>query len=407
MIRHSSMIGALLLLTGILVSGSVFAQDGTSVRRDSVRRATTEHLTEAGFFNVRSARTDELTVYTVENDYYKLHSEGLARAVQIVEGAGMDGTKPVKIIGTYYDVPEVTMTYSPLTGSWRVDRSLDDSWDAVRKVKKQNSSFGKVNLVIYPQLALKNLIINQVYQTLWQISPALEVSLWPGSKFTYQVKIPIYNDGYGDRESKIHPEFVTLSQRFRDPWHLNILGKATVGTFSNGRYGAALEMAYYFPNERFSLDTQLGVVGMYYYDGFVLHFDKLMHFRWNLAANYYSPMLRTQFTLRAQQFLKGDYGAKFEMIRHFRHCSIGFYAEKGIEAKSNGGFRFQIALPPYRMKRRGYFPKISTSSHFGMSYNANNETYYYKEFRTESADNIMSKNAFNPYFIESELNYDR
>ena len=40
----------------------------------------------------------------------------------------------------------------------------------------------------------------------------------------------------------------------------------------------------------------------------------------------------------------------------------------------------------------------------GMSYNANNEQYYYKEFRSEASDNIMSKNYYNPYYIESALN---
>ena len=38
-----------------------------------------------------------------------------------------------------------------------------------------------------------------------------------------------------------------------------------------------------------------------------------------------------------------------------------------------------------------------------MSYNANNEQYYYKEFRTEASDNIMSRNYFNPCYINSYL----
>ena len=93
------------------------------------------------------------------------------------------------------------------------------------------------------------------------------------------------------------------------------------------------------------------------------------------------------------------------MIRHFRHCSTGLYAEKARSAQLNVGFRFQVALPPYNQKRRGYIPRVRTSGQMGMSYNANNEQYYYKEFRTEASDNIMSKNQFNPYFIESQLNF--
>ena len=112
---------------------------------------------------------------------------------------------------------------------------------------------------------------------------------------------------------------------------------------------------------------------------------------------------------------QGDYGLKFEMVRHFRHCSIGFYLEKGGEmhatefrfenvAPTNGGFRFQIALPPYRMKRHGWIPRVTTSGQIGMSYNANNEAYFYKEFRAEADDNIMSANYFNPYYINGRIN---
>ena len=36
-------------------------------------------------------------------------------------------------------------------------------------------------------------------------------------------------------------------------------------------------------------------------------------------------------------------------------------------------------------------------------YNANNEQVYYREFRTEAADNLVSKNYFNPYYINSKI----
>ena len=54
------------------------------------------------------------------------------------------------------------------------------------------------------------------------------------------------------------------------------------------------------------------------------------------------------------------------MIRHFRYCSIGFYAMKAEHAKANGGFRFQVALPPYKYKRKGYIPRVNTSTNMGI-----------------------------------------
>lgn len=381
-------------------------------------------LVEAGFANVRAVETSEFTAFTVENDYYKIPAEGFARAVQILEGSGLDESKPVKLIGTSCKVPEVTITYDPGTGSWRTTKRLDASWDAVRRQPLLGDSFGKVDITVYPQVSLKNLIITQVYQSLWDLSPALETSLWPGGKISLQVKVPLFNDGYGTGESLIHPGFLTVSQRFRDPWHLNIFGKLTAGVFNSSRYGVALELAYWFPNERFWVDTKLGYLDLIRFglsgnsgaecplpaglEGFWTHPNATndFDFVWNLAVNYYNPALQTQFLLRAERFLLGDVGFKFEMIRHFRHCSVGFYAMKGLDrgAHTNGGFRFQIALPPYRQARHGYVPRLTTSGQMGSSYNANNEQYYYREFRSEASDNIISKNYFNPYYIDRMLN---
>ena len=370
---------------------------------DGVLASIVGSLEQRGFSNIRASESPERVVLALECDSYKIPSEGFAVACALVRDILGDDGRVIKIIGLNIGVPEVTMTYDPGNGTWSTTRRLDDSWDEVRSQPRVASSVGKTDILIYPQVSLKNLIINQVYQSLWQLSPALEVSLWPGMKFTYQLKLPVYNDGYGQLESKIHPGMISLSQRFRDPWHLNINGKLTLGYFSNNRYGAALEMEYWFPDERFWVDTQLAYLGNSYWDGFIFRYDRSMYFRWNVAFNCYIPMIDTQFILRAQRFLLGDIGLKYEMIRHFNRCSVGLYAEKSRYVDMNVGFRFQIALPPYRHARNGYRPRVSLSRQMGMSYNANNEQYYYKEFRTEASDNIMSRNYFNPCYINSYL----
>ena len=75
-------------------------------------------LVEAGFANVRALETPDFTVFTVENDAYKLPAEGFSRAVQILEGSGLDTSKPIKLIGTAHKIPEVTISYDPATGAW-------------------------------------------------------------------------------------------------------------------------------------------------------------------------------------------------------------------------------------------------------------------------------------------------
>ena len=91
------------------------------------------------------------------------------------------------------------------------------------------------DITIYPELSLKNLVITQIYQVLFNLSPAIEVSFWKGMKFTAQMVIPVYNDGYASRYDKLHPGFLELSQTVRLPYNF----WATLA-FSFNRYCSTL-----------------------------------------------------------------------------------------------------------------------------------------------------------------------
>lgn len=371
----------------------------------------TEELVNMGFENVRCTENDEERIYTIENNVYKAQGFGIAKAIDIIQQQGLPENKRCKVIVTHLEIPELSLTYQPTTGNdsisghnkagWETSYVIGDSWKEVKKEKAKNSSRFKVDILIYPQLSFKNLIITQIYQVLFTMNPAIEISFWPGMKFTGQVIVPIYNDGYSIYQDKVHPGYITLSQRFRLPY--NIKGKATVGYFNADRYGVDLMLFRPFKDERFSLEGRVGYVGIGYWDGFSLHYDTDMAWTWTVGANFYWPKYNTQFSLKGEQYLMGEKGVKFEMIRHFRYASVGFYAQKGQHANSNGGFRFQVLLPPYKQKRHKVIPRVSTSYHMGIVYNAGNEQYYYRQYRSEANENIMNNNSFNPFFIKSEL----
>lgn len=362
-----------------------------------------EALVKAGFADVRAVETRPALIVSVENDSYKFHAFGIDAALDIIDST-YAGAKEKRLIVTSYGVPQVLLTYDSAAGKWKTTYRLGNNWNLVKKAEKHNISRNHVNLVFYPQLSLKNLIITQVYQTLWTINPAVEYSPLPGMKLTAQIRIPIYNDGYGIYESKVHPGHITISQRFRAAGLVNIFGKASVGWFSASQYGAAVELMHPFVNERFSVEAMLGYVGTGYWDGFMFHYDPDMKVVGKIAFNYYCPMLGTLFTLNAQRFIGRDFGAKFEMTRHFKYCSVGFYAMKGFgAAHTNGGFRFSIALPPYGNRRFFGVAKFDTGN-VGLVYNANNEQKYYREFKTEVSDNIFEHNGFNPYYINKVIN---
>lgn len=373
--------------------------------------STVNALVDMGFENVGWTEDDGERVYVLQNSAYRLQGVGISKAVDVIQEMGLPEKKACRIIVLNNNVPQISLYYHPIKGDtviqaerrdWNVSYDLGGTWKEAQKIKTKNSSLFKIDVLVYPQLAFKNLVITQIYQVLFDLSPAIEVSFWKGMKFTAQVKIPVYNDGYGRFEDEVHPGYVTISQRFRLPY--NIFGKVVVGCFSANQYGVDAEFFRPFKDERFSVMAQIGYTGMGYWSGFRYIYDPSMALiTWSVGGSFYWPQFNTQFNLKAEQYLLKEKGLKFEVIRHFRYCSIGFYAMKAENAKANGGFRFQIALPPYKYKRKGYIPRVNTSANMGIVYNAGNERYYYRQYKAEVSDNIMEQNSFNPYFIKSEL----
>ena len=373
--------------------------------------ATVEKLVLYGYENVRWKDTPTERIYTIESNEEKRIGLGVANALRIIQAQGLPKDKFCRVIVTDNNVPQLALTYyltdrdstNIQLSEWETSYDLGDSWKNVKKERKNNSSLFKVNIIVYPQLSYMNMIITQIYQVLFDLSPAIEVSLWPGGKLTGMLKIPVYNDGYGYYENKVHPGHLTISQRFRLPY--NIKGKATFGYFNSDTWGADFQLFYPFADERFSLTARASYIGIGYWNRFRLKYSGYDHMRatWSLGGHFYWPEYNTQFSLKYEKYIRHDTGVKFEMIRHFRYASVGFYAQKGTEAKVNGGFRFQVLLPPYKVKRHGYIPRVNVSNNMGIIYNANNERYYYKDFKAEVSDNIMEENRYNPFFIKSEL----
>ena len=371
---------------------------------------TVNTLVVMGFENVGWHEDDKERVYVMENTAYRLNGVGIGKAVDVVQRMGLPQNKPCRLIFLDNNVPQISLYYQPtITDSiseadrkdWEVSYDLGKNWRKQVKGKKLNSSLFKVDITVYPELSLKNLVITQIYQVLFNLSPAIEVSFWKGMKLTAQMVIPVYNDGYGSRAGKVHPGFLTLQQTVRLPY--NIWGTLAVGTFNAGRYGVDLKLFHPFKDERFSIEGRIGATGTYYWDGFDYVYGSKQRLTWSIGGSFYWPQFNLQTTVKAEQYILGERGVRVDVTRHFRYTSIGFFAMKAEGVRANGGFRFQIALPPYKYKRKGYIPRVTPSKNMGIAYNAGNERYYYKGYRSSPDDNIMNNNSFNPYFIKSEL----
>ena len=376
--------------------------------------STVDALVEMGFENVGCTEDDNERVYVLQNSAYRLNGVGIGKAVDVIQKLGLPENKSCRIIVLDNNVPQISLRYRPIIGDsvpaaerrdWNVSYDLGDSWSKARKVKLKNRSLFKVDIVVYPELMFQNYKISRVYDIVLNVSPAISVSLWKGMRVTGQVIFPIVND-YGARYEQIRPGFVTVSQTVRLPKRTFLTG--TIGFFNNFRWGVDVYAKHIFSDQRFWVDARLGYTGRGYFDNWAFYHGVKWTLTGTLSANFFLPRWNTQFTVRGDRYLLKEYGIRADMVRHFRYASIGFYAMKvfgrddAANKGLNGGFLFQIALPPYKYKRKGYIPRV-VGGDFGIRYNAGNEKQYGDGYRTNPDDNVMRNNSFNPYFIKSEL----
>ena len=386
--------------------GSAWAQSGEE---------TVKHLVEMGFENVGWTEDEHERVYVLQNSAYRQQGVGVGKAVDLIQREGLAPMKKCRIVLLDNNVPQISLSYSPMVGDsvpqasrqdWDVSYELGDTWKQARRVVKSNSSLFKVDVVVYPWLMFQNYKLSKMYDYVFQLSPAIEVSMWKGMKLTAQVVLPIQNDYYGARDSQVRPGFLTLSQSVRLPYNIFLTG--IVGFYEGGRSGAELRAKYILPDEHFWLTGRLGVTRKGYWDHWAYYHGTKWRTDFHVGLHYYWPKFNTEFMVKGERFLLGEYGSQFEMYRHFRYASIGFYAMK-IFGKDdaanngfNGGFAFRVALPPYKYKRKGYMPRL-VAGEFGFRYNSGNEKQYGNFYRSSPDDNFLVENAYNPYFIKSEL----
>lgn len=391
---------------------------------------TVDWLIGQGFENVSWAENDTERVYVIENSAYRLTGVGIGVALDEIQKHGLpeDG-KTCRLIVLDNNVPVISLSCVKMEGKevarkdWKVSYDLHDSWELVKGEKRYNSSLYKVDVLIYPDFNFRNSRLSVPYQVRFNLNPTVQVSLWKGGKVNAQIIVPIVND-YGYKYDSVRPGFLTVSHTVRLPYDIFVTG--TAGFFNNNRAGVDLQAEYHpsfieFLKGRFWIDGRVSytiwgewgewdVVGgtvknihPFRY-GYSKDADKITG---QLGINYYWAEYDTQFAFRGESFLGGDCGVRFDMTRHFKYCSIGFYGtyipSDWWNSGVNAGFRFQINLPPYKYKRKGYIPRVMPSRNWGFAYNAAGAFVYGQRFRANIDDNISNNIKYNPYYIKSEL----
>ena len=353
-------------------------------------------LLKQGMENIAVGENQTHHILVLQNSTWRLQGVGLRNLIEALPTLN----KPIQLVVLDNNIPQLTLTQQG-TGQdsqWKSSYFMKpEVWQTVKDLPKSNKSIFKFDVVLYPEIAFRNIKLDKMYDWLVNLSPAIEFSAWKGMLFTGQVILPIVNQ-YGEQYSSVRLGYLTVAQQLRLPhaWML----KATIGNFNQNRWGVDMKVFKPFANERWAIDGQLGLTGNSAFYDHQWNYSLPKRVTGSIGAQYYNPRYNVQAKLKAARYIAGDYGVRGDVMRHFRHTTIGFYGLKTDKGSWNGGFYFTIALPPYKQARKRV--RFTTAPYFDIEYNAGADAYYGRSYQTAPTENVSNGN-FNPFFIEREL----
>lgn len=103
------------------------------------------------------------------------------------------------------------------------------------------------------------------------------------------------------------------------------------------------------------------------------------------GVRVYLEKVNTEFRVRGGRFLYEDYGAQGEAMRHFKHCTVGLYAQYSDKGKENMGFKVVMMIPPYKWSGRKV--RFRPASSFRFTYNHEGDAYSARMYTTDPEEN--------------------
>ena len=72
-------------------------------------------------------------------------------------------------------------------------------------------------------------------------------------------------------------------------------------------------------------------------------------------------------------------------MRHFKHCTVGLYAQYSNKGKENFGFKVVMMIPPYKRSSRKV--RFRPASNFRFTYNHEGDAYASKMYTPDPEEN--------------------
>lgn len=338
-------------------------------------------LKELGFENIVVAQSNDTMFVSYEDPVYRGTFRGAGVLLKNLSMV-MPSITHYELIVKEDNVEKIAVHANVNAGKWTIGADYDNkSVERIKgdaSLKKNNSSYGKVNVTLFPIVSLDNHVTYKLFNYNLMIAPAVETCLWKGGHLSIQPIIPILNNNDG---SEYTPEYsnvqfgsVNVQQDFL--YDMKWWGRASVGFFHYNYLGVGLEFGHHL-TRYFDLSININAVKRQWLKGSSMYFEGNL-FSALVTASYYEPHSSVEAKLTCGRYLYDDYGARLDGICHFGEYLIGLY---GIYAggEYNAGFHFSIPFAGKKQKRMGAV-SLRMPEYFDWEYNmVSNFDWVYKK----------------------------
>lgn len=219
----------------------------------------------------------------------------------------------------------------------------------------------------------RDIMFRKLYELLINITPGVKWYAPYNWELAAQVYVPVLND-YGRYFNKVKLNVATISKQFAFGRRFFLKGSA--GIFSNDRYGVDAK-AMVIAADWLAFEGEAGLTGLCYCTT-NFHASTMRRFTGHLGVDFYIPSYDTQFRLRGGKYVYTDCGVQLDIMRHFKHCTVGVYGQWSNKGGQNAGFNIAIMLPPYKRTMRKVNVRPASVFEFDYAYYASdiaNVTY--------------------------------
>jgi hypothetical protein len=400
----------------VMVFTTLFALN-SAFDEDSLAEQIKSGLAEKGFEDVRVVLEGGRVIVTSKSKTYQDGVEATREVMaSLLSGAkeklnGRQKTN-VTLISQRRKIPIVAISipeneYLSLLNSrspgreliTNVDVSLNvgSAWKRTRKVRKAKSSLWKLDIIIHPQFKANFGDYSDPVKAQVNLAPRMTTTLWKGMSISAQVIIPLYNE-LGELGEYWRPGFLTLNQTLRLP--LDTFASATLGYFTQDRYGGDLEVRKYFADGRFSIGANAGYTGFASYLKGVWYYTNIDHLTGCIDARYRISRFNLSLGATYGRFLYKDEGWRFDVFRRFGETGIGFFALK-TRGATNGGFSLSIPIFPSRYLPAGRI-RVSPAKEFQWEYRYKTLPKKGIQYNTGNRIDDFMK-GFEPSYVKNQM----